>query len=151
MRHILFSSAFLLIASLSCMDPNKIANEEGQTINGKKEGTWIGLYPSKDTAYIGNYRAGLKHGAWIFNSTGGRLYYTATYKNDKLHGVYTHYFNNGNKNYETPYIDGIDSGTMKVWHRNGAIKQIGKKYSGRLVGEWLEYDELGNITQKSNY
>jgi antitoxin component YwqK of YwqJK toxin-antitoxin module len=141
---------------------------------GQKINKWIGYYVSGDTAYIGAYSSNFKTGEWrYFDKNGiitkienyyngmlegnvsvynaGILYDEITYLNGKKNGKHIHYFKNGKVNYIQDYINGAMTGTFVVYYESGRIKQEGRLYKGKNIGEWKMYDKNGNLNEINIY
>ncbi len=82
----------------------------------------------------------------------GQLRITGELNNDgKKEGTWTSYFENGKKNSESVFKDGINNGYSMVWYPNGNIRYFGDYLEGRRSGSWTFYNEEGEVTKKESY
>lgn len=63
-------------------------------------------------------------------------------------GVWTSYFENGQKNSEANFKNGVNHGYSMVWYPNGNVRYFGDYNNGKKVGEWIFYTEDGEVAQK---
>lgn len=129
----------------------------------------------KDGSEEGKMIDGLKQGIWKYYDENGNLINIKNYKNDTLHGIQKTYHENGQISDESYYVNGIlrgskewfENGKMSselyfnefeqsdsisiTWFENGQILQIGYLKDGRMIGEWKEYDDKGELVKVENY
>lgn len=112
-------------------------NKEGEYAYGSKIGKW------QENNITSEYCNGRLHGKWKDNETGSEIQYVNGFKNGVCKEVDTE-------------LDVLEIITYKYGVRDGKYK---KYKSGKLVlegmykdnqeiGEWIEYDDEGNIIQK---
>ena len=65
-------------------------------------------------------------------------------------GVYNVY-ENGEREYEGVYKDGIPNGKLVYWFENGMIKREGELKKGVPVGRWKEYDVEGMLKSQVDH
>jgi antitoxin component YwqK of YwqJK toxin-antitoxin module len=105
----------------------RLTMEEGQRINGKKEGLWTLFYPS------GN-RMAIEH-----------------YREDTLEGKCRYYDFNGNPLAEENYSNGLLEDSARYYHPNGRIHRLGLYANGLYTGEWVTFDTSGQPSQLGTY
>lgn len=66
-------------------------------------------------------------------------------------GVWTSWYENGQKNSQGTYENGVLEGIYTVWHPNGQVYYSGKYLHGKQIGKWVFYDSLGTIAKEINY
>ena len=58
--------------------------EDGEIIEGKREGTWIFYYENGVLKFKGNYKQEKANGIWVHYSENGQLLSKGNWKDDKL-------------------------------------------------------------------
>ncbi|MFK8036706.1 MAG: toxin-antitoxin system YwqK family antitoxin [Crocinitomicaceae bacterium] len=82
----------------------------------------------------------------------GQLKMTGNLDNDGLKkGVWTSYFENGQKNSESNFLRGINTGYSMVWYPNGNVRYFGDYKDGERTGEWVFYSENGEVAKKESF
>ncbi len=61
-------------------------------------------------------------------------------------GEWTSWYENGRKNSQGTYENGLLQGKYTVWHPNGKVFYSGKYKNGVKIGTWSYYDTLGRLT-----
>lgn len=138
----------LFIASnLYCQISIDTSNQKMMTmqqVENRLDGNdWAFFEPNSDKRYTGilygrynngnlltmqEYVDGKGNGTWIDFDPEGRMIRKGTYKNNKVEGPVTEYYENGN------------------------VKSIGQYLHWKNpIGEWIYYDEQGNIAHKMTY
>ncbi|MEE0937564.1 MAG: toxin-antitoxin system YwqK family antitoxin [Bacteroidales bacterium] len=123
---------------------------EGSYVNQKKEGLWT--YYSVDGKKLSEemYKNGKKEGLETIWDTKGNVLETIMYKNGKKEG----------ENYNFLYQDGYQTFTYKNDKRNGEYKNYYAdkkiKIKGQFIqdkkdGEWLYYDQAGDVLRKQTW
>lgn len=93
---------------------------EGEYLDGFKEGPWN--YKVGDHTELGSYVEGERQGLW--------KYYWADTEDLQFQGG---------------YIDGEPDGKHKYYWPNGKVRMEGKYIVGAKNGDWIYYNELGEI------
>lgn len=94
---------------------------------GMYDSSWVFYYPTGEKKSDGEYENGAKNGKWSFYYEDGKKAQTGIYKKDLVDGIWTWYY------------------------KNKQIRRTEYYYKGKLNGEVLEYDSLGNELTKGNY
>jgi hypothetical protein len=104
---------------------------DGETIDGKKEGRWVSYFADGTLQREGEYRGGKKHGLWL------------------------QYWPNGNKKSEATFVDGKYSGLYTSFHPNGKRQFQGYYNEARGVpadgtkqGVWCDYADDGETVRR---
>ena len=104
---------------------------DGQVIDGKKEGYWITYYANDNQRSAGAYKVGQKEEFWI------------------------QYFKNGNKKSEATFKNGLNERHYISYHENGKQRyegyygqHQGNSSDGKKQGEWYLYDEDGETKNR---
>ncbi|MBO4738386.1 MAG: hypothetical protein J5606_02365 [Bacteroidales bacterium] len=66
-------------------------------------------------------------------------------------GKWTSWYENGLKNSEGTYKNGLLEGKYTVWYPNGVVFYKGHYTNGQKTGTWLFYDSLGVQIKKETY
>mgnify|MGYP000865311986 FL=1 len=61
------------------------------------------------------------------------------YKNGKLHGPWIGWHENGQKQIEFTWANGVPLGESTSWHQNGNLAKKGQYQKGKMHGEWITY------------
>ena len=102
---------------------------QGNYINGMKNGKWT--YTVNGVIESGEYIDDKKNGEWTIKYDDGTLIEDGTFINDNPNGQYKWY-----------YTTGINAGKIYI---------IGNYHDGLRDGEWLYFDEEGNIDLTIRY
>lgn len=74
-----------------------------------------------------------------------------TKKEKKQAGYFSYYYENGQKQSEGYYAEGLKKGAWTQWHENGALQSEGKYKDGELNGTWLYLHENGKKKSTGRY
>lgn len=75
----------------------------------------------------------------------GYLRYRFYKKNDLLHGKHIEFFENGNIQQETDYLDGKKNGVCKIYYKSGEIKLEGSFINNSQHGKTISYYKTGQV------
>ncbi len=104
-------------------------HEDYTLVNGKKNGGYISWHESGNMAAKGSYQYGKQEGIW-----------TNWYDRD-----------DGRKQFEGAYVDGIVEGKWIYWHANGRKYREGVYKNGMWHGEFVEWHASGNMADKGSH
>ena len=79
----------------------------------------------------------------------GKLY--ELNEDEPFDGVVYNVYENGKREYEGVYKNGIPNGRLIYWFDNGIIKRKGELKKGVPVGRWKEYDDKGSLKLQMDY
>jgi antitoxin component YwqK of YwqJK toxin-antitoxin module len=140
--------------------------EEGEFVDGKKQGVWHmwneNGTKAKDENYVdgeldGNwtlfdekgakvrevgYKAGNRDGKWTYYED-GKVVREESYEHDKLHGIVRLWFPNGQKSHELNYDHGVPVGMQQQWHPNGQLWRQTSYRNGKLHGKAITWNDKG--------
>ena len=133
-----------------------VRNEVKLVKNGKELQFYNNGAKKSETNYVAlyetNYYAERKNGQFVEWFENGKIKAQGTYDKDRMVGTWTTYYENGNKESETNYIqnerppyNSIKDGDSKTFYSNGNIKSEGKYKNGYENGLWLFYKETGEL------
>jgi antitoxin component YwqK of YwqJK toxin-antitoxin module len=88
---------------------------DGQYVDGLKDGEWVTYGASGKKMSEGRYKRGQKDGRWILYYPNGEKKSEATFVDGKYSGLYTSYHKNGRRSWEGYYneVDGSAAGGTK--------------------------------------
>lgn len=66
-------------------------------------------------------------------------------------GKWTSYFENGQKNSESVFKNGVNHGASMVWYPNGNVRYFGDYHNGERTGDWVFYNEKGEVIKTDSY
>ena len=66
--------------------------------------------------------------------------------------VVTRYYDDGSKESETTFVNGVENGEYKSWYYNGKLAWTGHYKNGLMDGDWREYDNYaGHLIGRDTY
>ena len=66
--------------------------------------------------------------------------------------VETKYYEDGSKESETTFVNGVENGEYKSWYRSGKLAWTGHYKNGLMDGVWREYDDFsGSLIGHEEY
>ena len=105
--------------------------EDGEYVDGKKEGRWVSYFANGNVRSEGSYRDGQKEGPWTQYHPNGNKKSEATFVGGKYTGLYTSYHENGKRQWQGRYNE---------------IR--GNSADGTKEGVWLDYEEDGETVRR---
>lgn len=134
-------------------DSNNIL-EEGNTLNGKKEGAWMTYYSSnRDKGKIKtltNYHNGVKNGIDLTFAKNGTIETKSTFANGNLNGAYAK-FKSSRKLEEATYSNGQLTGVYRTFYNTGKLQQESHYSNGKKHGKSTYYNQEEEITMEYEY
>lgn len=132
-RHVLFSAAVLLLCMVSCkqqVEKQVVSRYADNRPRVVREYVTVGdkQVLHKEIQYFPGEK---KYIEKRFNESGNP------------DGVWMSWYENGNKNSQGTYRDGLWQGEYKVWYPNGKLFYSGSYDKGERVGQWKFYDSTG--------
>ena len=92
------------------------------------------------------------NGAYKDYYPNGQIKIEGQLNNDKKkEGTWTSYFENGKKNSESVFKNGVNNGYSMVWYPNGNVHYFGDYTDGKRSGKWTFYDESGVVVKTKSY
>jgi antitoxin component YwqK of YwqJK toxin-antitoxin module len=129
---------------------NSIVLEQGDYLNGLREGVYTVFFPNGYINSTTGYVQGKKQGQNILMDDKGQLLEASTYHQDVLNGPYVKY--NRSRIKETRnYVDGKLHGEVVKFYANGTIMERSNYSAGQLNGVSRWYDQQGNNTIAYEY
>lgn len=128
--------------------------DDGETINGKKEGRWVSYFANGNVQREGSYKNGEKDGLWIQYWPGGNKKSEATFVDGKYTGLYTSYHENGRRCFQGYYneirgnsADGTKEGVWNSYADDGetVVRRITYHRGSRArPDEYPPFDDPGS-------
>ncbi len=118
--------------------------EQGDYLNGKRDGSWVIYNPNGNIKSIESYRNGQKHGVAVYTDAQGNIGRKEQYASGVLSGDYKLY-DNRKVTEEGYYEEGKLNGMLKKYYPNGAIMQETPYVKGELHGIARWYKENGDL------
>lgn len=134
-------------------DSENNLSEEGNLVNGKKEGAWVKYYDGRNQGKvktIDNYYKGVKNGISLTFAKNGTVETKSRYMNGKLNGKYSKY-KSSRVLESTTYKDGKIDGVYKTFYTNGKIQQEAEFKNGQKHGTSTYYNENEEVTMRYEY
>lgn len=119
--------------------------EEGQVLNGLRQGTWLTYYPSGRIQLLSSYRDDQLNGVVLRFDERGQITEKTYYKNDLYHGPRVTY-RFGRPQQEMNYVENLLDGIKNVYQANGKLQQEIEYRMGKQDGIYRYYDDNGNVT-----
>lgn len=121
--------------------------EEGNFIEGRKEGMWIKYHRDGKTIRLkGHYANNRPSGFYIRYHKNAKKIEEANFIQDKYKGVYNRYYNNGKLAYSGNYNNkGEESGLIKYYFKNGKIQMEYMAKNGKPFGKIKNYYKNGSL------
>jgi len=89
----------------------------------------------------------LADGKWIvyYDSAMTKIEYILHYKDGEKNGIFFWYSKDGTNARLLVYKNGLFNGEHRDYHENGQLESKGFYYNHKPIGEYVEYDSIGNI------
>ncbi len=118
--------------------------EEGNYINGKKDGVWTATYPTGKKKHAITFANGLPKGPATFYYENGQIMEQGIWEVNHWKGSYTFYHTNGKPAYQFNFNDaGKREGVQHYFHENGNLKYAGTWEDGKPDGAVEVFNEQG--------
>ncbi|MDG2153554.1 MAG: hypothetical protein P8K10_06430 [Crocinitomicaceae bacterium] len=121
--------------------------EEGNFIQGRKEGMWIKYHRDGRTIRVkGHYANNRPSGFYIRYHKNAKKFEEANFIQDKYKGVYNRYYTNGKPAYSGNYNNkGEESGLIKYYFKNGKVQMEYMAKNGKPFGKIKNYYRNGSL------
>jgi antitoxin component YwqK of YwqJK toxin-antitoxin module len=119
--------------------------EEGNAINGLKEGSWISYNEAGVPVSLITYHQGIKHGVVIDFDNNGSITFKAYYVGDQLEGELRNYQNRNLYEIKT-YEGGVLNGPHLTFYSNEKVQQEVYYVDGKYDGLARWFNQEGELT-----
>ena len=124
--------------------------QQGNYLNGKREGIWSEFYPNGLLKNATSYVNGAKEGLYVELNQNGQMTKRFFNHNNIRHGEYKE-FNYSSVKEERIYKMGKLEGLVKIYYDGGKIMEEGAYQNGSREGISKWYDQNGNVTITYEY
>lgn len=127
--------------------------DEGDVLNGKKEGAWIKYHVTRVKGIpqtITNYHKGKKNGPYFLMSRSGYIMEEIFFANDIKHGVSRKY-KSGRVTEYAEYDEGKLIGEFRTYYPDGTLQQVSNYKNGIKHGISKFYNQKGEVTIQYTY
>ncbi|MGF1724771.1 toxin-antitoxin system YwqK family antitoxin [Photobacterium nomapromontoriensis] len=120
-------------------------------VKGKEDGlsTYWDTHGRKQG--VMNMKQGWRHGVAQGWSDSGALIYNGEFAHNKRQGEHWWYYNHGQKQQRTQFMDGQYDGIYQVWYEEGQLATEVMYAKGQLHGEARYWYENGQLKHQVNY
>lgn len=127
--------------------------EEGNFVNGFKEGVWIKYFPDGKTKKLeGNYVNNRPMGQYTRYHKNGVIMEKGNFSRKNFSGPYARYYKNGNLSYSCTFDkQGKETGSVKHYHLNGTLAMEYTAQDGMVLGKMTKYYENGSVQEIREY
>ncbi|MEM8908478.1 MAG: hypothetical protein AAGD05_11575 [Bacteroidota bacterium] len=126
--------------------------EEGEILNGVKNGTWITYYTEDDRVKsITNYVNGKKNGLHMELNNRGQVELQCYYADDVLDGKWAKYKFGSRPEKEVTYKMGNFDGVYKEYHSNGKLQKEIHYKDGVQHGSFKQYNDQEQLVMEYEY
>ena len=120
--------------------------EEGNYVNGRKEGTWIKYFANGETQLKGNYNNNRPEGAFTRYYPNGQIAEQGDFRANGYKGMLLRYHENGQLAYKANFNNqGQESGKVCYYHPNGKLALSYTVKNGVAQGQVARYHSNGQL------
>lgn len=126
--------------------------EEGEVINGVKNGTWVTYHPEGERVKsVTNYVNGRKNGLHVELNNRGQVELQCFYSDDVLNGKWAKYKFGTRVEKEVNYKMGNFDGVYKEYHGNGKLQKEINYKDGVQHGSFKQYNDTEQLVMEYEY
>ena len=153
MSELVFQNGKYLLKDSETVFSGKVTgSNEGEIVDGIKQGSWTEYNTNGNKLAEGTYTDGYKTGPWkLYHGEAGGLWKQGAYDGKVLKtGEWTTFGKDGLLWQKGNYAKDRQEGAWEYYHLNGVVRSQGKMVSGKRDGEWIKFDEEGKeISRKT--
>lgn len=102
--------------------------------------------------YTTQKKVSVKSGRDYYWFKGGAIHHsTAGFSGEALHESYQKFFLNNQLAEQGQFNKGLKTGIWKSWFPNGKLQTVATWWDGSLKGNYLRYDDQGNLLESGNF
>lgn len=132
-------------------DYDKKILQEGNYVEGKKNGAWKMYYPNGNKRELSHYEMGEKEGVFKSWYADGQPEISGEFHDDKYEGPYKEWYLNGQLKKEGEYLYGAHIGQWFWWYENGQMREKGIFDLGVKNGSFEGWFENGQLEYTGNF
>ena len=129
--------------------PNGDIHRRESYRKGKEDGLFQEWNVDGELLLEGDYVDGLRNGVWVTQVNDHRE--EGAYIDGERHSEWIHTFDNGQKQFQGSYDQGIPLGKHFAWNRDGTRNWVGTYEGGLPDGDWTYYGDNNQIVQVRTY
>ncbi len=144
---------YLLKDSEAVFSGNVTGMEEGEIVDGIKQGIWTEFNRDGKLMAEGSYTDGYKTGPWkLYHKENGELWKQGAYDGKGLKtGEWTTFGKDGLLWEKGNFAKDRQEGAWEYYHLNGVVRAKGSMVLGKRDGVWIKYDEEGNEASRKTW
>jgi antitoxin component YwqK of YwqJK toxin-antitoxin module len=120
--------------------------EEGNYVNGRKEGTWTKFFPDGGVQLKGTYNNNRPQGTYTRYYPNGKIAEQGDFQANGYKGLLLRYHENGQLAYRANFNNqGQESGKVSYYHPNGKLALSYTVKNGQVQGQVARYNTSGQL------
>jgi antitoxin component YwqK of YwqJK toxin-antitoxin module len=120
--------------------------EEGNYVNGRKEGTWTKFFPDGGVQLKGSYNNNRPQGSYTRYYPNGQIAEQGDFQANGYKGLLLRYHENGQLAYRANFNNqGQESGRVSYYHPNGKLALSYTVKNGQVQGQVARYNTSGQL------
>ena len=120
--------------------------EEGNYVNGRKEGTWTKFFPDGVVQLKGTYNNNRPQGSYTRYYPNGKIAEQGDFQANGYKGLLLRYHENGQLAYRANFNNqGQESGKVSYYHPNGKLALSYTVKNGQVQGQVARYNTSGQL------
>lgn len=120
--------------------------EEGNYVNGRKEGTWTKFFPDGGVQLKGTYNNNRPQGTFTRYYPNGKIAEQGDFQANGYKGLLLRYHENGQLAYRANFNNqGQESGKVSYYHPNGKLALSYTVKNGQVQGQVARYNTSGQL------
>jgi antitoxin component YwqK of YwqJK toxin-antitoxin module len=120
--------------------------EEGNYVNGRKEGTWTKFFPDGGVQLKGTYNNNRPQGTYTRYYPNGKIAEQGDFQANGYKGLLLRYHENGELAYRANFNNqGQESGKVSYYHPNGKLALSYTVKNGQVQGQVARYNTSGQL------
>lgn len=120
--------------------------EEGNYVNGRKEGTWTKFFPDGGVQLKGTYNNNRPQGSYTRYYPNGKIAEQGDFQATGYKGLLLRYHENGQLAYRANFNNqGQESGKVSYYHPNGKLALSYTVKNGQVQGQVARYNTSGQL------
>jgi antitoxin component YwqK of YwqJK toxin-antitoxin module len=120
--------------------------EEGNYVNGRKEGTWTKFFPDGGVQLKGTYNNNRPQGSYTRYYPNGKIAEQGDFQANGYKGLLLRYHENGQLAYRANFNNqGQESGKVSYYHPNGKLALSYTVKNGQVQGQVARYNTSGQL------
>jgi len=124
----------------------------GEYVLGKKDGAWTLVTREGAKLDTCSWKNGKRAGDWVGFYPNGQPHFHRKYDEEgHRDGIEWSNYDNGQREYERGWSEGLRDGLWKTWNRKGIPTSEGEYDRDKQYGAWKSFDKAGKVIKLSYY